>query len=361
MPQPDIILSDASPDGNLEVLIDQDDRVAHLWLRAPNDESFGIKSCWVRNLRKAPEQLDVAAMRNGIAPMLPREYCRYPNGQPPLDAKRLEVVWFPDGDGVAVLEDGEMLASIPPWGGYKGFHGYARDCNGQGPLCWGLEDASSFRERIAAAQRYWAAWDADPGPWKVCQNAFLAAYEKALGPYTRYFAIDGNRWPPRSLIRVDKGDRVYLLTLGISLRPQPAVAMYAEDPAAYSRIELGACFSSAVPEELIMSFASYLSGQSDFPWQRFTFLAHGHTIGCDVFTADASLREFTAALLVKNPPGAPEFELPAMGGNEVSLLWMIPITPAERRVAEEEGSKALLAMMDESSPHIIGERKPSRV
>jgi hypothetical protein len=45
-----------------------------------------------------------------------------------------------------------------------------------------------------------------------------------------------------------------------------------------------------------------------------------------------------------------------MDGNEVSLLWMAPITKSERTLAETSGSKALLAKLDGSTLHIIGGR-----
>lgn len=361
MSEPEIVISSTSPHGTLEAIIDQDERVSYLYLRATNNEALGVKTCWVRNFVKAPEKLDVAGMREGIPPMLPRANCRYPKGQPPLDPQRLEIVWLPEGDGVAVLENGEMLASIPPWGGSGDFSGYARDCVGKSQFCWGLEDPSVYNHRIAAAKEYWASWDQDPSPWALCQDVFLAAYEKVLGPHACYFGIDRDEWPPRALIRVDHGDRVYLLTLGISLRPQPVAEMYVEDAAQHRRFEMAACFSSTVADELIMKLADYIAAQSDFPWRQFTFLAHGHTIGCDTFESDPTLYEHSALLLVKDPAGAPRFELPTMNGDPVSLLWLVPITQSERELAQEEGSKGLLPQMrPPETLHVIGERAPRR-
>ena len=82
---------------------------------------------------------------------------------------------------------------------------------------------------------------------------------------------------------------------------------------------------------MIAKFAAFLAAQSDLPWQQFTFLGHGHTISCDVLAADPALSAFSALLLVKDPPGAPGFELPEMGGDPVNLLWTIPITAADMR------------------------------
>lgn len=357
MSEPEVVFQEISPHGNLEAVVEQDDRVAHFYLRSPDFEDFGIKICWIRNLAAAPERLDVEGMRKGIAPMLPKEFCLHAEGQEPLDPERLSLVWFPEGDGVALLEDDKMLAAIPPWGGYKGFPGYARDCLGESSLCWKLDDPTEFNSRIAAAKRFWNQWDRDESPWPRCQDAFLAAYESALGPYSRYFAIDGGTWPPKALVRFDGPDCTYLLTIGVSLRPQPAVEMYYDEPIDFRRFEFGACISREVEDETISSIAGYLSGQSTFPWQQFTFFAHGHTIGCDAFSNDEALRCFTSVLLVDSPPSAPDLNPPRIDGERVSLLWTVPVTSAEQQIAERDGSKAIMDQFPCAWPlHMIGNR-----
>ncbi len=358
MSEPDIVLQETSPHGNLEAIIEQDDRVAHFYLRSPTCDDFGFKSCWIRNLAPAPAELDAEGLRSGISPMLPREFCLFPEGQTPLDPSRLRLVWFPENDGAALLEDNEMIAAIPSWAGEKGFEGYARDCIGQSSLCWKLEDPTIFNDRIAAADRYWNAWDEKEGPWPNCQDAFLAAYENALGPHSRYFAIDGDNWPPKALIRIDTKSHSYLLTLGISLCPQPAIEMHYDDPSDYRRFEFAACFSKEISDETIMAFASYLSAQSTLPWKQFTFFGHGHTVQCNTFSSDPVLSAFSSVILVNSPTNAPEINTPRIDGEKVSLLWTVPITAEEQQLAEKYGSQELLKKFPEMNfPHTIGARR----
>lgn len=357
MREPEVILEETSPHGNLEAIVEQDDRVAYLYLRSPEGEDFGLKNCWIRNLSKAPDAMDTEGMRQGIPPMLPKEFCPYPNGQQALNPERLRLVWFPEGDGVALMEDDEMLAAIPAWGGMKGFSGYARDCIGESSLCWKLEDPTEFHARISAAERFWLEWDGEESPWDACQDAFLAAYESVLGPHSRYYTIDGGHWPPKALVRFDRPECTYLLTLGISLRPQPAVEMYYEEPADFRRFEFAACVSREVKDETISSLAGYLSGQSSLPWHQFTFFAHGHTIGCDAFAGDEMLRDFTSVLLVDSPPSAPELNPPRIDSERVSLLWTIPVTSGEGQIAERDGSKVIIEGFPTNWPlHMIGGR-----
>lgn len=276
-----------------------------------------------------------------------------------LDPDRLRLVWFPEGDGVALLEGDEMLAAIPAWGGVNGFSGYARDCIGQSSLGWKLDDPTEFNERISVAERFWHEWGQDESPWPACQDAFLSAYEAVLGPHSRYFAIDGGNWPPKALVRFDGPDCTYLLTLGISLRPQPAVEMYYDEPANFRRFEFGACISREVEDETIARLARYLSGQSTLPWRQFTFFAHGHTIQCDAFVGDEKLCIFTSVLLVDSPPSAPELNPPRVGGERVSLLWTVPVTSEEYQMAERDGSKVVIERFPSTWPlHMVGGRTP---
>ncbi len=359
MSEPEIILEEVSPYGNLEAIVEQDDRVGYLYLRSPESEEFGLKTCWIRNLAKAPDTLDVEGMRGGCSPMLPKEFCLHPEGREKLDPVRLRMVWFPEGDGVALMEDGEMIAAIPSWSGFKGFSGYARDCTGQSSMCWKLDDPTEFHARIERAERFWSQWNHEESPWPKYRDTFLRAYEAVLGPHSRYFAIDGGQWPPKALVRFDRTDYTYLFTIGISIRPQPAVELHCDDPAEFRRFEFAACFSRDVEDETIFGLARYLSGQSTLPWNQFTFFAHGHTIRCDAFARDDSLRGFTSVLLIDSPAAAPELNPPRIDGERVSLLWTIPITSEEQALAERDGSRTIIEHFPSGLPlHVIGHRAP---
>jgi hypothetical protein len=51
-----------------------------------------VKSCWVRNLKEAPNQQEKALMDKGIAPMQTKSFCKFPEGQEKLDKDSLSVV-----------------------------------------------------------------------------------------------------------------------------------------------------------------------------------------------------------------------------------------------------------------------------
>lgn len=56
------------------------------------------------------------------------------------------------------------------------------------------------------------------------RDAALGGIERALGPRTSYYAIDGGHWPPRALVRIRSADRVVLVTAGWACCPSQAWA-----------------------------------------------------------------------------------------------------------------------------------------
>ena len=336
----ELVLEEVSPNGNIEAVVEQDDRAVFLYLRGDPEIDFGVRSCWVRNLGPAPATLDVDAMRNGSAPMLPRGNCAHPTGADRLEATRLSLVWLEEGDAAALLEDDEPLAIIPAWSGTNGFEGYARDCTAESPLCWPLLADNDLHRRVRAAAEYWKAWDSADDPWTVVQQPQITAYTDQVGQYEKYYAIDGGEWPPRALLRIPVPGGVALTTVGICLRPQPVVESVVERATEFRRIELGAGLA-ADASAYFDPFARYLSGQSNLPWTRYTWLGPGHTIPCDAFPDT----DFTAVLLCREFQGAPSVSIPPFRGDPVNMLWAVPITRREREVAMERGAAELARLL----------------
>jgi len=338
-----IVLEEKSPEGNVTATVEAYGGSAYFTLTFHDAEPGPgqVKACWFRNFTPAPAALDVAALRDGRPPMLPAPQCRHPRGAPALMPRDLAVVWFEEGDAAALLEGGEILAVLPSWAGRNDFAGYARDCTAEGPLCWPLPADPSLAERIGLAREYWRLWD-DDSFWHEYRAALLAPIEAALGTHAQYFAIDGGRWPPKALLRFDLPDRCILITVGVSIRPQPGVELVAEDPIALRRIELAAAFDPSCPAEELLAFGRYLSAQTGYPWVRATWFGEGHSLPCDAVPPSLGGGEFPTVLLTTEPDGVPRIDLPGVWGEPINLLWMVPITPEEREFAICGGSDELL-------------------
>ncbi len=225
----------------------------------------------------------------------------------------------------------------------SGFHGYARDCIGEGPVAWEMGTDNAIVDRFRQADSYWQQWE-DANTWPSMHQALLSDIEKALGRHSNYYAIDDGQWPPKALLRIPRPDSVVLITIGVSVRPQPVVEMVAEQPELLRRIELGVVLPARWSDDAIKRFGSYMSGQSGLPWDRYTWLGSGHTIPCDSWQN----RSFAFTLLQPDHPAAPTPALKPQFDDRVNILWFVPISAAERQTAMDNGSERLKQALPQS-------------
>jgi hypothetical protein len=333
---PEVLLEEVGPNGNIQAVVEADENVCYFYLFGDEGANIGMRSVWVRNHSAAPDFLSFNAMTSGVAPKNPRLYCRHPKGLPAPRSDQLRVVWLPEGDGAALYEGGEVLAIIPPWSGTNGFHGYARDCIGEGPLAWEITSDNTLTGRFREAQAYWQKWKS-ADPWPSVQEALLSRIEQTFGAHSNYDAIDDGAWPPKAIVRIPRPDGVVLVSIGVSVRPQPKVEMYTEQPELLRRIELGVVLPAQWSNDAVERFTSYMSGQSGLPWNRYSWLGPGHTIPCDAWENPS----FSFAFLQANHPAVPTPTLEPLFGDPVNILWFIPISAAERQTAVNHGSKQL--------------------
>ncbi|MFO0864612.1 MAG: hypothetical protein U0744_08180 [Gemmataceae bacterium] len=275
------LLEQVGPNGNVQAVVEADEYSAYFYLFGSKDSGLGMRSVWVRNHGAAPESLDVDRMKFGLPPRNVRGHCRHPQGLGPLNREALRVVWLPEGNGAALYEGDELLAILPPWSGLKGFHGYARDAIGDGPVAWEIGKTNVLVDRFREAEAYWGQWNGEA--WPSMRDALLAAIERTLGRHDKYYAIDGGNWPPRALVRIPRDDAYVFLTIGMSARPQPNVEMATEEPELLRRVEMGAILPASLPTEALNRFGSYLSGQSAYPWERYTWFGAVHTVPCNAW------------------------------------------------------------------------------
>lgn len=287
---------------------------------------------------------------------MPRRGTRHPQGLPPLDPRRLSLVWFEEGDAVALLEDGRPLAIIPGWGGMNGFFGYSIHAVGEERPAWDLHPAlEGLWPRVEESIRYWE-WRAREDSWPQIREAGLKHLEGILGPHRQYWAADGGAFPPRAVVRFEHESfpgASLLCTLGMGAQRMPQVELYVEDPAPYRRIEL-ALATYGDPGRA----AGILSGAMRFPWQHATWLGVGHMSS---YGPPSAVPGESAILLLGEPPRQTieragrvhQVPAPNLGGlrdrsgDPVRYLWAVPITGEERDLAEREGSEKLLRLLEQ--------------
>ena len=360
--EPVVLLFQSSPFGSVDAIVQHDGKSVYFYLNATSQQpvpegqnKFGTKACWVRNVCEGPLVLNEDEMKQGVSPMLPRTQCVHRAAQPIPETENLQVVWFEEGNGAALIEklpdsSPTILAVIPPWSGLEGFHGYATECAIESPLCWPMPDNPNLNRRIERARQFWNQWETSTdttfvnrpeNPFAGLQSEILKAYDEKFltsdaPPLARqYFSIDGGQFPPRGLVQYQTEDGIVFATVGMSVCPQPAVELFTDDPISLRRIELAVRLpveSNSTSESInvaIDSIAKQLSGLAAYPWKNFTWFGPGHTCR---FLDIASNCE--SALLVHDhqlaKPVAGNVNMPTFRDDPLSLLWLVPV-PAENQ------------------------------
>ena len=351
---PVTMLFQSSPLGNLDAIVQHDSRTVYFYLNEnpaaiSGKPKFGTRACWVQNLKTGPLVFDQAEMQQGLPLLLPRTHTLSREGTALPDADNLAVVWFEEGNGAAlVLMDDQqqtekVLAVIPPWSGQEDFHGYAAECAVENEVCWPLPAKEALTKRIAQAELFWKGFQAKNNPFSLLQKSQLRSYrkrflavdgdsdiddgEKVAGE--SYFSIDGGKFPPRKLAQYDLADSTVIVTVGMSLLPQPMVELATDQPSRFRRVELAVRLPKlSVNQTQLTNARNSISQLAAYPWRNFSWLGAGHTWnfvdvcdGCDnaLFVQDDFVR----------PEGIQPLE--DFRDDPVNLLWLLPVNQDQQQ------------------------------
>jgi hypothetical protein len=366
-----VLLSDTSPYGSRVLDIEYDHVATAAYLRTSDGET--VAATWVANHQEAPFHADLARLNAGLVPAMPGGRTKHPKGRPPLDPRTLEVVWFEEGDGVALLENGQPICVIPGWSDIdRGVPGYSREAIGRSPFAFALDDEiEELGPRILQAQAFWD-WRNGPGAWEGFQQSLLGHLLSRLGPGGYYWhdvgrqsrtsdaapqppaVVPAPRMPAASTPRAPlvgvserpaRGDREYtvLTTVGMSCQRMPTVELYEDNVGEHARIELAV--ATMLPSVRAGSIFPWLA---QYPWQAVTSFAPGDNVKWYHEARTFPLGPaWEGVLLLDNPnrlegPDAPDLTAFSFGGDPVQWLWLVPVTEDERQFGKQEGPDALI-------------------
>lgn len=347
--QPVILLESVSPYGSRKVTVEYDGLTTAAYL---HDDTAAISATWIANHRPAPQATDQARLDAGRAPLMPAARTKHPGGRPPLQADALDALWFEEGDGVAILENGQPIAVIAGWSDVgRGMPGYSSDVIGQTPFGWSLDDAmEGLAPRLERSAAYWR-WRHSATGWEQFQQALLGHLQSRLGPGGHYWDASAGRQPLTGVTERPPGPhRPYtvLSTVGMSCQRMPAVEQVLDDPSGYARIELA--LATTLPSAQAAQVFGWLS---TYPWRAVTWFGPGHSVRWYHDPATFPLGEGFEAVLLLDSPGAlagpepPDLSGFAFGGDPVRWLWVIPISERDRQMAKEHGSASLVSRLAE--------------
>jgi hypothetical protein len=350
------IFGDTSPYGSRRLVVESDGVTTVGYLKDTHGTVLG--AVWIANHQAAPPTLDLARLNAGLPPTMPATATRQPGGRSPLNVKALEVVWFEEGDGVALLESGDLLCVIPVWSNMgKGVPGYSRDAITQGPFAFPFgTETDEFSTRVRQSRAYWE-WRRAPDTWGGFQQSVLGHLLNRLGPAGHYWHDVGRQWrgggaAPVPLVgvseRPSRPDRPFsvLSTVGMSCQRMPTVELYEDDVSQFARTELAV--ATTVPPQQAGSIFPWLA---QYPWRSVTWFAPGDVVKWYHQASTFPLGpRWEGVLLLDDPgvltgPDVPDMSGFSVAGDLVRWLWLVPITDAERRLAKEQGSAALVQQM----------------
>ncbi|WP_433326694.1 suppressor of fused domain protein [Spirillospora sp. CA-294931] len=249
----------------------------------------------------------------------------------------LEVVWFEEGDGVAVLEAGDPLCVIPGWADIdRGIPGYSRDALRQSPFAFPLADEiDDLRPRIKRARDHWRVCSAE-GSWADYQQSVLGHLLHRLGPGGQYWHDVGRQSPTVGVSeRPARKGREYsvLSTVGMSRQPMPGGS---------TRIELA--MATTIPSQGLGKLFAWIGPR---PWRSVSSFASGDVVGWPRDGDPFPIPSREGVLLLDDPnllegPDVPDLGGLSQDGDDVRWLWMVPITAEECRYATSEGTDALI-------------------
>jgi len=341
---PDLLLASVSPYGSRRVTVQCDGVTTTAYL---SDEVTAVAATWIANHGQAPAVTDLQRIRAGWPPEMPAAHTRQPDGTPVLDGDSLRALWFEEGDGVAILADGEPVAVLPGWADMsRRMPGYSRDIIGQTPFGWSLDEAmEGLGPRITDAESFWR-WRADSGAWAEFQQVVLGHLLTRLGPGRRYWDVGAGHQPPVGVSeRQPDARRPYtvLSTVGMSCQRMPVIEQTGENPAARGRIELALATTmpSADAARVFLWLAQY-------PWREMSWLGSGHCVPWYQQAAAFPLGGGNEAVLLLHEPDVllgpevPDLSGFSVSGEPARWLWIIPVTERERQLAAERGTASLV-------------------
>lgn len=322
-----ILLEAHSPNCPLSVIVEENKDTTYMYLNRMKGGKLQHIICasWLRNHAKSVDK-DLALDQEEVAPMLPAEFCNHPEGKKRFKADELQCVWFEDGNGIALLEGNEILCIIPSWTPER-FPPYSRDCIKPNDLAMPITKENVLIDVVRRAQDFWSACDGQM--WSEFLDARLDLLRKSIGKYTNYYAIDGEKWPIKSMVRFEQGENTYLITIGLSLIPQPKVELFSSSPENLRRIELGLAIKTADLKENETPILEFVSSITNIPWGSVSWVGDGHTVVCGSVFSSQNLFPYAVLVDGARDNSLPNIEFPDFRGDKVNLLWLMPISNSE--------------------------------
>jgi hypothetical protein len=346
---PEILMQEVSPYRTRRATLLKGEGDVYLYLEdLTGAEPQTVSAVWVANHQPAPTGRGESS-EPGVPPRMGAGGTRHPEGCPGL-GPGATLVWFEEGDAIALVDGEGVVAAIPGWAGREGFYGYARYARGRSPLAWELtKDAGQVLDQKALQSREFWEWRGG-GAWPEIRSVGLAHLEQRLGPQDAAWPLGEAVFPELIATRHRmRGSDIWVTaTTGLSAQRMAGVEQFLDDSDGVARIELA--IARAVPDQ---AGADLLGALATIPFGRCTWLGEGHTIGGSPGAYPAFGPDKAALLLTARPPYTLDLPVPDLSGLSrrgapVTYLWVVLIDEDAFRLARGRDARSALVHLHEN-------------
>ncbi|MGH3320703.1 MAG: suppressor of fused domain protein [Streptosporangiaceae bacterium] len=339
---PRLLLAETNPYASRRVVVEADRVTTMAYLLDASEQLCGW--VWLANHVPAPPDLDRSRAADGRPPPMPARWTKHPEGRRPLSRRSFEVVWFEEGDAVALFAERKLLAVIPAGTGDDS-PGYAAESRGATPLAWPLDEAAPrLGPWIERSRDFWR-WRLATNTWRVYQRELLDHLAERLGAGGRYWPVDDAPLPAVGATEhLPTADRPFTIvsTVGMSCQRMPVPDTQPGDDNGYQHGRIELALATRGPTEDALPIFRQLA---TYPWRACTWLAHGHHVRLG---EGPWVREGHRGVLILGDPSLLPGPLPpdlagfSLRGDTVRWLWLVPLSASECDLANREGARALV-------------------
>lgn len=347
---PKVIYIEKSPIINATAYVQEDSRCAYLYLVANANTPNSITNCcWLRNFKSAPKNNDKTAEKRGLEQMQYKEACNHPKGTERFDNEWLSITWLEEGCGVALYYKSELVAVIPTLDRNRIYNGYSKESLIETEIAKPLTSYENLDGKLEKSYIFWKCWTENK--WKDIKEQYITVLDNIFDCESKEYDIENNSWHPKSVIVYDKGVIVYLVTLGVSIIPQPLVENDNYDK--YKRIELIFPVSKRYYEAHKKNIIEAISKVSTYPWKYIKLIKSGNIIETPMIKQCNMRTEKTLLLDSEECEEIPDLKIGKFRDDEIKLLWMVPISNEFYEIINVFGYKNVIEKCDKSKDFYI--------
>ncbi|MBU45411.1 MAG: hypothetical protein CMN76_19520 [Spirochaetaceae bacterium] len=352
--QSTILKEEENPFENYAAVVESDNRTVYLYLLPTKNENLPAHAVWLRNLVPAPDEPDRDSIKEGRPPLMHVQGCNHPEGALTYNPQNLDFVWFPEGNGVTLYNEGKLEAILPTWSGRENVSGYSKEALGYQSNTLPLPpENSAIYTRLQENLDFWDR-RTRPEDWNEFRDQLLNHFESLFGKHSQYYALTDVKFPTLAVLEFALETGILYCSLGMSRQPMPGIELLKSEPEHFVRREIFLFSpnpgSPGAPDDyanmgdalnqIRANYPGLVGRLARYPWIVSAALDHGHLFESGMATnyCDFIFSESPAPTGLSSESMAGIMEHYNIEGHSLSPLFALPATQEDLLVARQKGA-----------------------